>query len=462
MRGDESEDIQQVVIQLGQRIRKHIKNALSDGKISPAQVVFVKWKVDEFEYGEIGVSKTSAHKEYETKVTWSEACHIVEQEIKKTEEYALLLQLVESVWDGLVGSEIVVKMLVLNLISKRLDNGELTDEMLERVTSTFMKEIVNDQIKYRAEVYLSGIVVLSQELSFCVGGTDVCLRQTLSQDLEREQPLDSFGIDYNFIQPSAILTVKLLTRDLNSIHSKINQAIAILRLFRIGSIKYNSYQMYSESVTKVFTPGRVSSIRTISVLERCLIKDEDGPKLRRFWQEMATVIPDSFYEIGQETVDHLSIAYKRYCDAILENGVLERRIANAVMGLEALFLKGSERQELSYRLKMRIATVLSHFGFDQYIVRENVKYAYELRSMFVHGGHLSYNEKRKLINRFGDEKALLLLLLDYLRNSIVIMLQCRKEKEKMLDLIDDSFIDESKRNQLVNWLSSSLYLLGKD
>jgi hypothetical protein len=125
------------------------------------------------------------------------------------------------------------------------------------------------------------------------------------------------------------------------------------------------------------------------------------------------------------------------------------------MGLESLFLKGGENQELIYRLSIRIAKLFSLLGYDSYRVKEVVRDAYKVRSLFVHGGHLSYKEKRKLNDKFGDINSFLLLLLGYLRISILMMVFIKKEKEEFLDFIDDALVDKDKDSQLNNLLNTA-------
>jgi len=213
--------------------------------------------------------------------------------------------------------------------------------------------------------------------------------------------------------------------------------------------------MHSESITDVMASGTLTSGDSMGALEKGLITKEDAPKLKKFWQIMTKTLPRNFYGFGETKLDHTTIAYKRYCDALFQNGVLERRIASAVMGLESLFLKGGENQELIYRLSIRIAKIFGLLGYDPYNVKDAVKDAYRVRSLFVHGSHLSYKEKRKLNNKYGNIRDFLLSLLDYLRVSIIIMIFMRKEKEEFLDLIDDSLFDENKEKQLNNLLNSA-------
>lgn len=279
------------------------------------------------------------------------------------------------------------------------------------------------------------------------------------EDLEKEFPMYGFAMQPLFTAPSAILEIEFLGRQANEIQIKVEQAIAILRLFKVGSVKYTSYRMHSESIADLMASGIFTAGERLGALEKSQIRKEDVQRLKTFWQKMIRFLPNSFYWLGETRLDHLTIAYKRYCDGLLQNGVFERRVANAVMGLESLFLKGGETQELSYRLRLRIAKIFVFMGYDSYKVKDLVGDAYKVRSLFVHGAHLSYKEKRKLNSKYEDTKSFLLALLDYLRISILISIFSKKEKEEFLDLIDDSLVDHDKDTQLTNLLTSAKSLI---
>jgi len=66
-----------------------------------------------------------------------------------------------------------------------------------------------------------------------------------------------------------------------------------------------------------------------------------------------------------------------------------------MMGLESIFLRDDgEQQELSYRLRMRVSRVMGKFGFDAFKIKRMINDAYSVRSNFVHGGTLSYNDTK--------------------------------------------------------------------
>jgi hypothetical protein len=195
-------------------------------------------------------------------------------------------------------------------------------------------------------------------------------------------------------------------------------------------------------------------------LDKYVVAVEDATKLRKFWHAIADYLPPALYEFDQTKADHLTIAYTRYSDGLLQNGVIERRIANAMMGMESLYLKRGETQELAYRLGVRVGKLLRMLGFDHHEVKKNLGDAYRIRSLFAHGSQLSYKEKRKLELKYKDLKNLLVTVLDYLRISITVAILLKKGKDELIDMLDDSLIDNQKEDQLRSLLSSTKEVIG--
>jgi hypothetical protein len=214
--------------------------------------------------------------------------------------------------------------------------------------------------------------------------------------------------------------------------------------------------MYSDSLTNIIS-GTVGLGGKETTLETYLITKEDVPRLREFWHTLSNALPTSFFDPTIAETDYLTIAYNRYCDSLFQSGILERRIANAVMGLEALFLLG-ETQELAYRLCLRISKLLSLLEYDPHEIKKVVHDAYKIRSIFVHGGLLD-SRKKKIVSEYRDIKNLLQLLLEYLRVSIVVIMLSDKEKKELINLIENSTIDKKCEETLDNAVSKAKMIL---
>ena len=432
--------------QLALTVKITIENDISNGTIQPEEEVYLKWKVDKFQYTDTGITDYGAHAEYITKQSWFRASHKIQESLKNSNEFFSSLEELNNVFGKSDALSHNLENLLGRLIYQYLYNSKFEENDIDIVIATFLKDLREEPVKYGTKVELEGIVLQPEIIEITEG---VTLRQPNIEDLEKEFLEHSF-IMHLMPKPSAILNIEFLGRQANEIQRRVEQAIAILRLFKVGSAKYTSYHMYSDSMTDIMAGGTLTSGDTSAALEKSLISLEDSLMLRTFWLKMSDSIPKSFYDIAITKSDYTTIAYNRYSDGLLQSGIFERRIANAIMGLEALYFKPEgEMQELAYRLRIRVSKLLSLLGYDPYEVKERVNEAYGIRSIFLHGGHLDYRKKRKLESKYKDVKTLLLSVLDYLRISIIVNILILKEKEEFIDLIDDSLVDR-KKDELLN------------
>ena len=247
------------------------------------------------------------------------------------------------------------------------------------------------------------------------------------------------------------------TRGRNALlQAEVEKSVALLRLFNVGSVKWVTYETCSDSLLDPIG-GTMSAGEWSAALETYFLKSEHESKLKQFWHTMSLRLPKDIYDLHSKQVNHITLAYDRYSDGLLQSGIVERRIANAVMGLEALFLE--ETQELSYRLGLRISKTLSMLGRNPLEVREVIQDAYGIRSAFAHGGHLTYKARKKLERKYGQVKNFLYSLLEDLRLSIIVMILARISKDEFVDLVDDSLLDPGKHQQLQNRMSEAKALL---
>jgi hypothetical protein len=433
---------------LALNIRRTINDGISDGTIKPEEEVYFRWKVDKFQYTDKGVTESSAHGEYITKPSWFRAILKLTELIKNSNEYNSALEQLANVFGKSDMLSWALENFVRKLIHECLYNTKFEEAKIEAFIKIFLKDLHEEPVKCGAKIELRGIALRPEKVELSHG---VTLRKTKIEDLEEEFPAYSF-MQPHFLLPSAILNIEFLGREAIEIQRRIEQAITILRLFKVGSVEWIRYHMYSDSITNimgaVLTSGRIGT-----TLETYLITEEDISKLKKFWQTISNIMPLSFFEPTITKIDHLTVAYNRYCDSLFRNGILERRIANAVMGLEALFLKSGETQELVYRLSFRISKLLSLLGYDPHEIKKIVNDAYKIRNIFAHGGHLGYKEKKKIESKYKDIMNFLRLLLEYLRISIIVIMLSRREKDELIDLIDDSFVDK-KREEMLNSIIS--------
>jgi hypothetical protein len=443
------DELSEALRQLSRSVGRTIEEGISNGTLRPEEVEYFRWKVNNPQYTDRGVIATGAQGESIYKQSWSKARRKVEEITKQSGEYARALGQLASVFGKKEKPPQDIDYFVRALIRRYFHEPQFSNSNVDALITTFLKELCGEPLKHGARVELKGIELQLEKIEPDIG---VTLRQPKIEDYEKESPV-YFLMKHDLPQPSAILNVEFLGRWIIEVEELVEQAISILRLFKVGSVKWTSYETYSESVTAGRTSARAGEVTTAH--ETYVVTQEDVQKLKKFWQTMDKFMPRSLYGLGATKIDYLTIAYNRYSDALLLNGIIERRIMNAIMGLEALFLKTEERQELVYRLKTRISKLLSLFGYNPHEMKRVLRDAYWIRSIFAHGGQLSYDERRKLEEKHKDIKNVLLPVLDYLRISLIVMILSNKGKNELIDLIDESFVDRKREEYLNSVISGA-------
>lgn len=427
-------------------VRRLVNEAISTKSVQPEREQVLQWKVSDFEYTEKGLTNYGFTSDYVEKETWHRAFLKLNQEVFDLPEFKAAFQALTIAFPGVSDSQAHLKKFAGPVLWDCLNNSSQSAKILER----FLNELAGGPVSHKSKVELEGIIPLVESLSPAQG---VTIRQSRKQDVEESSSIALWSVRHPEV-PSAIMEIEFSgsVNEQHRLQQRVEQCIALLRLFRVGSVKWTSYDMRSDSLTGLQGRSSMSIGAGGAALEKYVIKEGDVAQLKSFWHAMSSAMPKDVYDF-QKQISYVTLAYDRYSDALLQNGVIERRIANVVMGLEALFL--DEMQELSYRLGMRISKVLSLLGKNPLEVRAVINDAYGIRSSFAHGGHLTYKAKKKLERKYGEVRKLLLALLDYLRISIIVTILCRMGKEEFVDLIDDALIDSVRHEHLKNKVSGA-------
>lgn len=312
--------------------------------------------------------------------------------------------------------------------------------------------LVNDLNKalkmWTPTVWLDGIWMVDDKLELKNG---IVFRKPTAFDIEREwnllsPPFIMGEIDgWTIGEPSAILELSRRAKSQPEIHEELERLIMTLRLFRLGSVFIIKTYWKSESVIDLH--GRSWRSHRMYSPHKYPLSISDFPKLENFIQTIAPLLPHN-----SGSTDYIAIAIQRYNDAILKPEIIESKISFAIMSLEALFLKEKEREELERRLSQRIAKVLNNFGKQALEICNTPTRAYDLRSGFVHGSPI-------LKESLGEASKLAEKVIEYNRLSIVIWLLLKSksefDKDKFLNLIDNSLLNEDANKKLAEILKES-------
>ncbi len=145
----------------------------------------------------------------------------------------------------------------------------------------------------------------------------------------------------------------------------------------------------------------------------------------------------------------LGIAYERYSAALIQRGGPEAQLTFAVMALEALLLGQEERTDLKFRLALRCAKLLSKLSYDGPKTQRDVREAYDIRSVYVHGAVLSAKERSRIERRCGKTvEALCMGILDLARVVMLAYIFGGINKDDLLPLLDESLLQGERESEL--------------
>jgi hypothetical protein len=435
-----------------------IDQGLKDDSLPRSPRTVLQRRVQEISYTDEGPCPQQCQDGHETEESWHSAVQLITERTLASEPYKALIGL--PIADTQVVRQGAPKF-VEWVARYRFRRGFIDDAKLESIVDVFVREVSGIPVLMGAQVHLHGVKMHPERIEFDTGDSHIVLRQCRKEDFEtREIFLADFaGKSKQF--PTAILEFDFPGTNDSQIRSRITQALAILRLFRVGGVEDLSYDMHSDAILyAVGGPGRLESWATPTT--DLLITHEDAASLPRHWQIMAAAIPRNFYS-GELSIDPIRVAYQRYCGA-LRSGLIESQIGDAVMGLEGLFVKAEEKELVGLHLRNRCAKALSVFGQNPLAVRDELKDAYNIRSVFLHGHQLPLKARKKLDKEYGSMQSLLLKILNHLRLSILLLMSTRAKSESMnkdnfLNLIDDAFVDRGAEIRLWNTISDAISAL---
>ena len=450
------EELQELLQRLAQAIYSTISDSLAKKTLQPQYEPYFKWQLTKFEERDDGIIHWGASGKEFLKPYWGRAIDYVYEAIKRltlyndtlmaiSKRYTLQEDQCHSYLEALIG----------RIAGNALTRSTKIPADYSKYIDSFLRDLNGEEQEYSAETKLSGMMLKPKSIKL---DSKTKLRKPLRKDFETEV-FARFPRDQTHPRttPTAFLHTRICAKAQSgldfavstALQNEIDKGIGILRLFRVGAVQYLQYTMDTSSIVKPVLGTLTSG--TLPGPDKYLITKDDIRPLKKYWTKMAVVkLPASIYTTIQKEPDELSIAYDRYSDS-LEGGIMEKRVSNAVMGLEALYLQGGEQQEMSYRLRMRVGKLLSLVGYNPSEIQERMKDAYEVRSKYVHGGLLKSKGSRKLEGKYGDINEFTKTIINYLRASIVALLN-RPSKNTIIRRLDESLLDNTREDEIRNIL----------
>ena len=332
-------------------------------------------------------------------------------------------------------------------------NGQTFDA--ETVSRILENDLAGLPVAAEVQIELYGLQLHTPVVELTCEKTTFLLRQPQHTDFEKDIPQFTFETASAALvtPPTAFLRIQALAKAPMDLQKQTERSLILLRLFGVAAVELGKQTFKGETLlnwffSTVLGPGDIRRGRDVLDIEA-----GDIPAFERYWAAGIRALPETLSPFGNnQPASFIKIAYDRYCDSLFLRGGDDGRIAFAVMGLEALLLGRDEKVDLKYRLAMRAAKLLSRVGLSASDVQRLVRDAYDLRSVYVHGGHLSPKERAKSKRLGKDLNAIRYAILNFVRNELLCFVFGPGDKEALITTIDESLIDPRQDKELERML----------
>jgi len=149
-----------------------------------------------------------------------------------------------------------------------------------------------------------------------------------------------------------------------------DKVLLSLRLFKVGSIGYNEFDLYQNS-QYIATISRITYFWGMPY-----ILGTDQRELIDFYNQIKDLFP----------IDFTKIAMERF-RTIYEREKEEDRLIDLFIALESLFIESNA--ELTYRLALNVSSYLYEEYSERKVNFDKIKKAYGIRSKIIHGNSSS-------------------------------------------------------------------------
>jgi len=220
--------------------------------------------------------------------------------------------------------------------------------------------------------------------------------------------------------------------------------ITALRLFKSGVVDFNvlrckpMFWKSSFGISYGSQGGYISPRGLKYILNECEVKP-----FKHFWKR---------YKKRSKTKSnkYLDVALKRFNLGIEETD-FEDKMIDYLISFEALYLQ--ERRELTYRLSNRVAILLGKKEKETEEIKQNIKKAYDLRIVIVHGKDF---RPIKIEGKTIQTRDFAFIIENYLRKSIRFFIELSKNYKKQ-----EAIIKELDKSLLNTKIRKKLYRLTK-
>ncbi len=219
----------------------------------------------------------------------------------------------------------------------------------------------------------------------------------------------------------------------------ISRAVSALRLYKAGTVGCSIVLVLGERSFIHFAEG-LPNVSLPMLGREYVLTEVEIEEFKKFWSRFKGV------DTTKKELKFLEVARRRF-NYIYERVKYDDELIDCMVSFESLFLEGGS--ELGYRMSLRTAVMLAEKSNERKGIFLDMKTAYKLRSMIVHGED-SKKIGEVVEERFGSFKKLSAKMEDYLRRSIRAFYEkaskedlVKKWKNETLRNLDEGVFDKN-------------------
>jgi len=373
------------------------------------------------------------------------ALEIVTNHIKQTKDYNLIQNSLDDFSKG------IIDKLCEYISFQVLCQNNPTKIFIDHISRATNKTLRDGKITHISKFYVLGLYIKAEQVGMYLGADILRVKSPTPESVAEFEDAFEVGNDFH-----SIIEIETISNDahikFNDFFHKYLLPISLYNIMDVDFVAQLTHS-YFKSHFGLFSHGYKGAKYPN---HKFVIKDTDDfcNKVTLFYTKL---VDQNIYNPSENESKAYSIhiALDRYKNATtIDKNEIDRKITEIIMGLEALYLS-DEKETLGFKLKYRITQVFVQLETSYESLLTITGVAYNIRSSFAHGSAKSTSLKKslkKVSERYGD---IIPILLNILRESLLIFLFLDIEKKLFIELLNSSFVSVEKREELKGLIFST-------
>lgn len=364
----------------------------------------------------------------------------IQDYLKRLDVYSILSETFKSKFPSELGFEhLIFNYLSEYLYFRSLKTSTDTSFLTKRIIDEFEGKGLNNYIQFD----VAGLDIV-RELEIDFTDFRILMRRIKSSELEDYLLNGSVFTQIHYC-PQSRITIQSEKLKGYELQRLAHQFQTTLRLYASCELVFYRQWISSDKFSQTRIGQGLSHVKPRAWQSVTIVNNR--AKFRAFCEEVITCLSTEFSSDFSFQKGYLNIAYRAYEQSLEYRGSPSYRIAEAVIGLEALLVDG--KNEINYTLKQRAGRLFEFVDAADLAV-STCKEAYAVRSSYVHGSDLpkKYNKDSALLKNLENDAR------SMLKCSLLLYLSSGLEKISLCLRLDDSMVKTKEASKLTKHFSS--------